>query len=108
MLLRWFHLTWLGLAIVIVGIIVMAASPQVCPTGYNDQTCEGTNGESYPCTSTNGTECSDQEDDSSYTTGGGVCIGIGALVLLAASILRCQERRQVTLLTSQQQSNNSA
>lgn len=77
----------------ITSIAIFAASPRKCPTGYTAQSCQGVNGDTYPCTSNNGTECSDTETDSDASIAGTAIIIVSFGFGFAGIIFKYQFKR---------------
>lgn len=69
----------LMLAGIILGIVVIFATPRQCPSGYEEQTCVA-NGHNYDCR--NGLNCSNKEPSPGARAG-------GIIIIIISSIIGC-------------------
>lgn len=75
----------LAIAVVIAGIVVIAATPKTCPSGFKDENCYVLNtGKIYPCNNEDLKECANKGPSTGAIAGGVILIVVGIVFSIVA------------------------
>mmetsp|Transcript_12683 Transcript_12683/g.19051 ORF Transcript_12683/g.19051 Transcript_12683/m.19051 type:complete len:131 (-) Transcript_12683:93-485(-) len=96
----YFCLSLLSIVFIVIALIVFSVQPpQQCGNDCQTKSCEGVNGQSYPCTC--GNECEDKQNTSSDNT----FVAVGSVFIILGIIMLIWSARRLRVLNAAIQQN---